>query len=124
MSFEPNRRRMGRITASIDVEIQAEGEPHPICGQLWNLSIVGLRLEAERTLAVGTACRIRMFVPEEVVLSGKVVRALGTDLAFELEDVPYESFERLRAFLLMHAEEGSGLEDELTDQMGYLSEDF
>lgn len=124
MSSEPNRRRMGRITASIDVEIQAEGATHPICGQLWNLSVVGLRLEAEHTLPIGTVCRIRMFVPEEVVLSGKVVRAQGTDLAFELEDVPYESFERLRAFLLMHAEEGSGLEDELTDQMGYLSEDF
>jgi hypothetical protein len=124
MSFEPERRRMGRITASIDVEIQAEGDERPIIGQLWNLSVVGLRLEAERPLPVGTTCSIRMFVPEEVALRGKVVRAEGNDLAFQLEDVPYESFERLRAFLLMHAEENSAIEDELTDRMGYLADEF
>ena len=43
-------------------------------------------------------------------------------LALRFDALPYESYERLRSFLLAHAEDPAVIADELSDRLGFLGE--
>jgi len=115
---------MRRVSAAVAVELGLAGGAS-LAGRLVDVSVVGLRMSAPSELALGTSCRVRLVASElqDVDARATVVRSGAGELALRFDDLPYESFERLRAFLLHHAEDPSALEDELSDRLGFLGDE-
>ncbi len=123
----PDRREFTRAPATLEVDLRtADGAEHR--GVLRDVSALGLSLSCQRSLPVGTECRVRLHVAEGDLSSGvearaRVVRAEGDLLALRFLEIPYEAFERLRAFLLRQAKDPGSLADELSDRLGFQQDD-
>jgi hypothetical protein len=74
-------------------------------------------------IAEGTSWRVELRADGEAIEArGVVVRASGGALALRFEELPFESYERLRTFLLRHADDPAVIADELCDRLGFLGE--
>ena len=123
MASEPERRAFTRISAAFEIDLRtADGSE--LRGQLVNASLQGLRLICERALPVGSLCRIALHPGARessppIEARGSVVRAEEGMLTLRLHEIPYEAFERLRAFLLRHASDPALVDDELSERLGF-----
>lgn len=116
------RRRLTRVSTAIEAELTAQ-EGLPISARLENLSLVGLRASVVVPIAVGTPCRVELRAGgESVDARGTVVRSEGHALALSFDELPFESYERLRAILLRHANDPAVIAEELSDRLGFLGE--
>jgi len=122
MRPESERRRATRVETSIEARlIDAQGVAIP--ARLVNLSLVGLLAETAVPLPVGSPCRVELEVDGAGLdAAGRVVRAGGGRVAVQLESLPYESFERLRAFLIEHATDPAVVRAELSERLGFLGD--
>jgi hypothetical protein len=122
MTALPERRRTTRVTTSIEAELRdPDGAVVPV--QLENLSVVGLFATTASELSPGTRCRVDLRTGGEAIEAyGTVVRSQGGSIALRFEVLPFESYERLRAFLLSHADDPAVIVEELTDRIGHLGE--
>jgi len=115
---------MRRIQAQVEARLRTpDGRVIPV--RLRDASALGLLLAAEEPLPVGTRCAVHFPAGEgqgEIEAAGVVVRAVADGFALAFEQLPYESYRRLREFLLRHAEDPEGLADELAERMGFLEE--
>jgi hypothetical protein len=85
----------------------------PLDARLENLSIVGLRARVPQPLPPGTRCSVELRASGvSIEARGSVLRAQGDVLAVRFEKLPYESYERLRSFLLSHADDPAVIADE------------
>lgn len=118
----PERRRATRVETSISARlIGPDGIASSV--ELHNLSVVGLFGSGSRPLPVGAHCRVELGTGgASVEAHGTIVRSQGRSLALRFDQIPFESFERLRAFLLAHASDPVVVADELTERLGYLGE--
>ena len=118
----PERRRMSRISTGIDAALTGpDGAPR--IARLENLSVVGLRAHVDEGFAPGTRCSVELRAGgASIEARGTVLREQGGVLAVRFEKLPYESYERLRSFLLAHADDPAVIADELTDRLGFLGE--
>lgn len=118
----PERRRASRIPTAIDAHLTGpDGEA--LAAQLENLSVVGLLASVARPLAEGTRCSVELRANGlSIEARGKVLRSQGPLLALRFEELPYESYERLRSFLLANANDPAVIADELSDRLGFLGE--
>jgi hypothetical protein len=116
------RRRATRVATSISARlIGPDGVARAV--ELDNLSVVGLFGSGSHPLPLGTRCRIELGLGgASVEAHGTIVRSQGRSLALRFDQVPFESFERLRAFLLANAQDPAVIADELTERLGYLGE--
>jgi len=111
---------MTRVATSIQAFLQLEHEA-PFALRVQDLSVIGLRAELARELVVGSACRVVLSAGEhELSAGGRVVRSRGGELAIGFDQLAFEDYERLRAFLLARATDPGALGDELEDRLGYL----
>lgn len=118
----PERRRASRITTAIDAQLTGP-DGAPLAAQLENLSVVGLRARVVCALAPGTRCSVELRANGvSIEARGRVLRSQDEVLALRFEALPYESYERLRAFLLAHADDPAVIADELSDRLGFLGE--
>jgi hypothetical protein len=116
------RRRLTRISTTIEAELALAGRP-PLRARVVNLSGVGLRANAPEPLPLGARVSVVLSTGgDRVELGAKVVRCEGGVLALGFERVPYESYERLRTFLLRHAGDPAVIAEELADRLGFLGE--
>lgn len=122
MDSPPERRRTTRITTSIAARLIAEnGKPAAL--QLVNLSVVGLFGEALVTWETGTRCRVELDSSGVLIEArATVVRSGKRELALRFENLPYESYVHLRAFLLANAEDPAVIANELSERLGFLDE--
>jgi hypothetical protein len=122
MTPPPERRRASRVVTAIDAELTGpDGELFP--AQLENLSVVGLRARVGRALAPGTRCSVELRANGvSIEARGRVLRSKDEVLALRFDTLPYESFERLRSFLLAHADDPAVIADELSDRLEFLGE--
>ncbi|NOT28852.1 MAG: hypothetical protein HOP15_00225 [Planctomycetes bacterium] len=122
MDARRERRRVTRVTTAIEAELTGpEGAALSI--RLENLSVVGLRATTSRLLPEGTRCRIELRADGDTVEArGTVVRAQANSLAIGFEELPFESYERLRLFLLRQADDPAVIAEELSDRLGFLGE--
>ncbi len=115
------RRGFSRVTAELGVELRC-GDGLVLRARLRNLSVQGLLLSCERSPAIGAACEARLLDPgtpgAPIEARGSVVRAVGEQFALHIDELPYESYETLRALLLARASDASALADELADRLG------
>lgn len=118
----PERRRTTRIRTSIEAGLRGpDGAVVPV--QIENVSVVGLLASLPQPLALGTRCRVELRTGTDAIEAhGTVVRSQGRALALRFEVLPFESYERLRAFLLSHADDPAVIVEELTDRIGHLGE--
>ena len=118
----PERRRASRIATGIEAQLTSpDGARLP--AQLENLSVVGLRATVALTLAPGTRCSVELRANGVTIEArGTVLRCHGHELALRFEELPYESYEHLRSFLLAHADDPAVIADELSDRLGFLGE--
>jgi len=123
MPSRPEKRRATRVATGIEAAlIPPAGKPVPV--RLRNLSVLGLLASTSSPLAPGLGCRVELRVGDRrVEASGRVVRAGEGKVALRFENLPYESFEELRAFLLSHAADPVVIDEELTDRLGFLGEE-
>jgi len=118
----PERRRASRISTAIDARLTGP-DGAQLAAQLENLSVVGLRARVERDLAPGTRCSVELRANGvSIEARGRVLRSEDEVLALRFEALPYESYERLRSFLLAHADDPAVIADELSDRLGFLGE--
>lgn len=91
--------------------------------ELRDVSVVGLQARASHALAVGTRGRVELESGGTGVEAlGTVVRGRGHSLALRFDELPYEGYERLRAFLLEHADDPSVIAEELSERLGHLGD--
>lgn len=122
MAPPPERRRASRVVTAIDAQL-TDPDGAPLAAQLENLSVVGLRARVARVLAPGTRCSVELRANGvSIEARGSVLRSQDEVLALRFETLPYESYERLRSFLLTHADDPAVIADELSDRLGFLSE--
>lgn len=122
MTALPERRRTTRIKTAIEAGLRgADGAVVP--AQIENLSVVGLLATVPHSLALGSRYRVELRTGNDAIEAhGTVVRSLGRSLALRFEFLPFESYERLRAFLLSHADDPAVIVEELNDRIGHLGE--
>ena len=122
MAPPPEKRRASRVVTTIDAQLTCP-DGAPLAAQLENLSVVGLRARVERPLAPGTRCSVELRANGvSIEARGRVLRSEDEVLALRFEELPYESYERLRSFLLAHADDPAVIADELSDRLGFLGE--
>jgi hypothetical protein len=120
MSSHPERRRMTRVATTIEATLHVAGEA-PLALELEDLSVIGLRARSGRQVPVGCACRVVLKTgARELAAGGRVVRSRGTELAVGFDQLAFEDYELLRAFLLERAADPGALAAELEDRLGYL----
>jgi hypothetical protein len=118
----PDRRRASRIATGIEAQLTSPNGAQ-LAAQLENLSVVGLRATVAQALAPGTRCSVELRANGvSIEARGTVLRSQGDMLAVRFEELPYESYERLRSFLLAHADDPAVIADELSDRLGFLRE--
>lgn len=122
MSSPPERRRATRIPTRIQARLTGpDGAGATL--ELENLSVVGLHAQASVALPLGTRCRVELQADGIAIEArGTLVRVRGRALALRFEELPYESYERLRAFLLCNARDPSVIAEELSERLGHLGE--
>ena len=122
MAPRPERRRTRRVQASVPARLVAL-DGAELAVRLENLSAVGLCARGRRVLAPGTRCRVELGTDGGTVEArATVVRTEGKRMGLRFDALPYESYERLRALLLAHADDRSALRDELDDRLGFLGD--
>src|SRR5262245_50180686 len=99
------RRRVTRVTTAIEaVLVLHGGAAQPM--RLEILSVACRRARASDAPPEGTRCCVELRADGEVVEArGTVVRSQGESFALRFAELPFESYERLRAFLLRHADD-------------------
>jgi hypothetical protein len=122
VSTEPERRRATRVKTAIQARlVGADGAT--LSARLSNLSVVGLCATAGRKVEPGTSWRVELHAGGVTVdARGRVARARGRSIAVRFEELPFESFQRLRSFLLAHADDPVVIADELSERLGFLDE--
>jgi len=122
VSASRERRRATRVQTSLQARLTTlEGTSHAL--EVDDLSIVGLHGRSAAALKTGQACRVELATASgSVEARGTIVRTRERDLALRFEHLPYESFERLKAFLLANAQDPAVIADELTDRLSFLEE--
>jgi hypothetical protein len=120
MSSVPERRRATRVPTRIQARLTGQdGESATL--QLENLSVVGLHAQCAFPFALGAHCRVELSADGiSIEARGTIVRALGQALALRFEELPWESYERLRAFLLCNAADPGVIAEELSERLGFL----
>jgi hypothetical protein len=122
MAPPPERRRASRVATAIEAQLTGP-DGAPLAAQLENLSVVGLRARVARFLEPGTPCSVELRANGvSIEARGRVLRSQDDVLALRFEALPYESYERLRSFLLAHADDPAVIADELSDRLGFLGE--
>ena len=123
MKAEANRREFTRIPIPIDVELTPTPADLTFC-QVRDVSLKGLYLHCEKTLPVGTGCRVTMLLGEKenpirVEVRGKVARVDDDGMGLEItEIVGLESFEHLRNLVLYNSTDTDQVEQEFQDHVG------
>lgn len=122
MSSLPERRRATRIPTRIQARLKGpDGESATL--ELENLSVVGLHARTAHPFPLGTPCRVELAADGIAIEArGTIVRARGQTLALRFEELPWESYERLRAFLLCNAADPGVIAEELSERLGFLGE--
>lgn len=122
MSSLPERRRATRMPTRIQARLKGpDGESAEL--ELENLSVVGLYARSSRAFPLGTRCRVELAADGIAIEArGTIVRARGQALALRFEELPWESYERLRAFLLCNAADPGVIAEELSERLGFLGE--
>lgn len=111
---------MTRVATTIAATLHLENEL-PLELVLEDLSVIGLRARTARPVPVGGACRVVLKTgARELSAGGRVVRSRGGELAIGFDQLAFEDYELLRAFLLQRANDPGALGDELEDRLGYL----
>ena len=111
---------MTRVATTIAATLHLAGEA-PLGIELEDLSVIGLRARAARQVPVGGACRVVLKTgARELSAGGRVVRSRGSELAVGFDQLAFEDYELLRAFLLTRAADPGALDAELEDRLGYL----
>lgn len=122
MPPRPERRRATRITTAIEARLTGP-EGAPIRARLTNLSVLGLFATPAKPIRSGTRCRVELHANgADLDARGTVVRVLGRELALRFEQLPYESYERLRSFLISNAKDPAVIAEELSDRLGFLGD--
>lgn len=122
MPPRPERRRVTRVETGIGAVLRGRDGGETVV-RLADLSVVGLRGRTTGPLKRGATCEIELTAQGTVIEArGTIVRARGREVAVRFDELPFESYEALRAFLLVHAEDPAVIADELTDRLGHLGE--
>lgn len=111
---------MTRVATAIAATLHLANEA-PLELVLEDLSVIGLRARTTRPVPVGGPCRVVLKTgARELSAGGRVVRSRGGELAVGFDQLAFEDYEHLRAFLLARAADPGALGDELGDRLGYL----
>ncbi len=100
-AVERERRHYQRVVVSRNVHILFDGDV--LEGRTIDVSLNGLLVRAARTLAVGSAVSIRLFLRPERNRSrrdGTVVRVAGPHMGIHLARIAQDASKRLQDFLL------------------------
>lgn len=121
MGDKNNKREFTRVAVQVPVEVQAEG--HVLLGVITgNVSMKGLLLKTEETLAEGTPCTLRIPLVAgiaEIRAEARVVRVYPGAMAFQYTRIiGTESFEHLRQLVIYNAPDAEQVEGEFQAHTG------
>ena len=122
MTQGEEKREFSRSEVALEAEIRAEAGK-TVRAKLRNISMNGLLLAGEDTIAVGTACDVSVFLStEQDVLE---VRARGTvnrndsgGIAVAFKDIDADGMEYLRNIVRYNASDVERVEEEFKNHLG------
>ncbi len=121
MGERNNKREFTRVAVQVPVEVQAGGQV--LMGVITgNVSMKGLLLKTEQSLAEGTACTLRIPLVAgiaEIRAEARVVRVYPGALAFQYTRIlGTESFDHLRRLVVYNAPDVEQVESEFQAHAG------
>lgn len=117
-----NRREFTRVQVPIDAELQLE--ERVIATQVSDVSMVGAFLAGCEAVAVGTKCRVVIFLDgrtgrTRIEADGRVVRSGASGVGVEFEDlVGLDSYWHLRSVVVYNAKDPDAAEREVDEHLG------
>ncbi len=123
MGEKNNKREFTRVAVQVPVEVQSDGRS--LLGVITgNVSMKGLLLRTEETLAEGTLCTLRIPLVAgiaEIRAEARVVRVYPGALAFQYTRIiGAESFDHLRQLVIYNAPDTEQVEGEFQSHTGIL----
>ena len=121
MGEKNNKREFTRVAVQVPVEVQADGRS--LLGVITgNVSMKGLLLKTEETLAEGTLCSLRIPLVAgiaEIQAEARVVRVYPGAMAFQYTRIiGTESFDHLRRLVVYNAPDTEQVEGEFHAHTG------
>ena len=111
-------REFTRTRTNLSVQVVGTNEETLSSGKSRDLSLNGVFLECSQKLPLGSNCQIIMVLDASdqdgaIQARGQVSRVDTDGMAIHFNELPMDSYEKLRNLLICYTSEASGLLDEL-----------
>jgi hypothetical protein len=116
-----HEREFTRCPTALDVEITVADRI--LVGSTRDVSLCGLYLFGERSLAAGTRCQLTLFVGgresgARVDASGRVARVDATGMAISFDEVSLDGYHHLKQLVLLNAPDPDQVAEEIDQHVG------
>jgi hypothetical protein len=116
-----HQREFTRSQTAVEVEIAAG--PRTLVGSTRDVSMNGLYLFGERSIAAGERCRIRLYLGGResgvcVSATGRVARVDASGTAVTFDEVDLDGYQHLKQLVLLNAADPDQVAEEIDQHRG------
>ncbi len=115
-------RAFSRVPFRMLAELKEGGKECPVA-EIRDLSMNGIFLEGDFSLAQGTACEVKLRLegvepPIQINLEGDVQRVEDSGVGIQFKQIPLESYEHLNRIVQLNSQNPNQSEDEIKGHVG------
>lgn len=115
-------RAFSRVPFRMVVELKEGGKECPVA-EIRDLSMNGIFLEGDFSLAQGASCEIKLRLegvepPIEINLKGEVQRVEDSGVGIQFKQIPLESYEHLNRIVQLNSQNPHQSEEEIKGHVG------